>query len=102
MLTVFAIPLTASDLSQMDKNEVKDTSVGKVVSGDSRFMVAHFCPIFYIVHATTSLTYRDTDPRIPVKLTEAQFTEFVLKHIPSRRSGPRYKIPDFKIFNYIL
>ena len=43
-----------------------------------------------------------TEPRIPVKLTEAQFDEFVLKHIPSRRSGPRYKIADYKIFNYIL
>lgn len=43
-----------------------------------------------------------SDPRIPVKLTEDQFNEFVLKHIPGRRCGPRYKIPDFKIFNYIL
>ena len=43
-----------------------------------------------------------TEPRIPIKLTEAQFDELVLKHIPSRKRGPRYKISKFKICNYIL
>ena len=42
------------------------------------------------------------EPRIPVKLTEDQFNEFILRHLPIRKRGPRYKISDFKIFNYIL
>lgn len=40
--------------------------------------------------------------RIPVQLTEEQFNEFVLTHLPSKRRGPPYKISRFKIFNYIL
>ncbi len=40
--------------------------------------------------------------RIPVKLTESEFDEFVLKHLPKKSYGPSYKIPLFKIFNYIL
>lgn len=36
-----------------------------------------------------------TEPRIPVKLTEDQFNKFVLRHLPSRRCGPKYKIPSF-------
>ena len=43
-----------------------------------------------------------TKPRIPVKLTEDQFNEFILRHLPTRKRGPGYKISDFKIFNYIL
>ncbi len=40
--------------------------------------------------------------RIPVKLTESEFNEFVLKYLPEKRYGPGYKIPFFKTFNYIL
>ena len=43
-----------------------------------------------------------TEPRIPVQLTENQFNEFIFRHLPIRKRGPRYKISDFKIFNYIL
>ena len=41
-------------------------------------------------------------PRIPVQLTEKQFNEFVLKHLPKKGRGPNYKISRYKIFNYIL
>ncbi len=41
-----------------------------------------------------------TEPRIPVQLTEVQFNEFILRHLPIRKRGPRYKISDFKICNY--
>ena len=43
-----------------------------------------------------------TEARIPVKLTEDQFNEFIFRHLPIRKRGPRFKISDFKIFNYIL
>ena len=39
---------------------------------------------------------------IPTQLTESQFTQFVLKHLPKRHRGPLSKIPIFQIFNYIL
>lgn len=40
--------------------------------------------------------------KIPVQLTESQFNEFVLSHLPVRTRGPHYKISRFKVFNYIL
>jgi transposase len=40
--------------------------------------------------------------RIPVKLMKSEFNEFALKHLPKKSYGPSYKIPLFKIFNYIL
>lgn len=43
-----------------------------------------------------------TEHRIPVKLTEDQFNEFILDFLPKRACGPEYKISKFKIFNYIL
>jgi len=43
-----------------------------------------------------------TEPRIPVKLTEDQFNEFILDFLPKKKHGPEYKISKFKIFNYIL
>jgi len=39
---------------------------------------------------------------IPTKLTENQFNQFVLKHLPKRQRGPISKISIFKIFNYIM
>ena len=39
---------------------------------------------------------------IPTKLTENQFTQFILKHLSKRQRGPISKIPIFKIFNYIM
>ena len=39
---------------------------------------------------------------IPTQLTENQFNQFVLKHLPKRHRGPITKIPSFRIFNYIL
>ena len=40
--------------------------------------------------------------RIPVQLSEFQFNECILKHIPLKLRGAPYKIPLFKMFNYIL
>lgn len=39
---------------------------------------------------------------IPTKLTESQFTQFILKHLPKRQRGPVSKTSVFKIFNYIM
>jgi transposase len=44
----------------------------------------------------------ESNPRIPVQLTEAEFDEFILVHLPAKTRGPPYKIPRFKILNYIL
>ena len=40
--------------------------------------------------------------RIPVQLSESEFDEFILKFLPIKLRGAPYKIPLFKIFNYIL
>jgi transposase len=42
------------------------------------------------------------NPRIPVQLTECEFDEFILEHLPVKTRGPPYKVPRFKILNYIL
>ena len=42
------------------------------------------------------------NPSIPVQLTEAEFDEFILEHLPEKTRGPLYKVPRFKILNYIL
>ena len=39
---------------------------------------------------------------IPTKLTENQFNQFILKHLPKRQRGPISKISIIKIFNYIM
>jgi len=39
---------------------------------------------------------------IPTQLTEKQFNEFFLPHLPKGKRGPPTKIKTFKIFNYIL
>lgn len=39
---------------------------------------------------------------IPVKLTLWQFNEFIFKHLPLAKRGPKCKISLFKVFNYIL
>jgi hypothetical protein len=42
------------------------------------------------------------NPSIPVQLTESEFNEFICEHLPVRTRGPRYKVPRYKVFNYIL
>ena len=42
------------------------------------------------------------NPSIPVQLTESEFNEFILEHIPARTRGPQYKLSRYKVFNYIL
>jgi transposase len=42
------------------------------------------------------------NPSIPVQLTESEFNEFILEHIPARTRGPQYKVSRYKVFNYIL
>ena len=44
----------------------------------------------------------DGNHRIPVQLTEKQFNELILEHLPVRTRGPWYKVSRYKIFNYIL
>lgn len=39
---------------------------------------------------------------IPVKLSEAEFNEFFLKHLPEKMQKRRYKVSRHKIMNYIL
>lgn len=39
---------------------------------------------------------------IPTKLTENQFTQFILKHLPKRQRDPISKTPIFKISNCII
>lgn len=39
---------------------------------------------------------------IPVKLSEAEFNEFFLKHLPAKMQKRRYKVSRHKIMNYIL
>ena len=39
---------------------------------------------------------------IPTKLSEEVFNEFVLPLIPVNKSGPKPKIPHYKVFNYIM
>ena len=39
---------------------------------------------------------------IPVKLSEAEFNEFFLKHLPAKMQKRRYKVSRYKIMNYIL
>lgn len=39
---------------------------------------------------------------IPVQLTLRQFNEFIFKHLPLPKRGPKCKISLFKVFNYIL
>lgn len=39
---------------------------------------------------------------IPVQLTEAEFNEFILEHLPAKTRRRRYKVARHKIFNYIL
>lgn len=40
--------------------------------------------------------------RIPVKLREREFNQFILPHLTKGSRGPEKKLPLFKIFNYIL
>lgn len=39
---------------------------------------------------------------IPVQLSEIEFNEFILKHLPEKMQKRHYRVPRFKIFNYIL
>jgi hypothetical protein len=39
---------------------------------------------------------------IPVQLSEFQFNEFILKHLPEKIQKRHYRVPRFRIFNYIL
>jgi len=51
------------------------------------------------------MTYRLTiegNPSIPVQLSESEFNEFILKHLPEKMQKRHYRVPRFKIFNYIL
>lgn len=41
-------------------------------------------------------------PRIPVQLTESEFNQFILTHLPPKIRGRPYKITRYKIFNYIM
>ncbi|WP_311734872.1 MULTISPECIES: transposase [unclassified Paraburkholderia] len=45
---------------------------------------------------------RQARQRIPLELSEAQFNEFVLPHLPRGRRGPLPRLPLYRIFNYIL
>ena len=47
-------------------------------------------------------TKNPTNNSIPVKLTEDQFNEFILKHLSLGSRGPDCSIPLYKIFNYIM
>ena len=40
--------------------------------------------------------------RIPTKMSQGEFNEFVLPHLTRGKSGPRSKITMHKMFNYIL
>ena len=40
--------------------------------------------------------------RIPTKLTEKQFNDFILPYLSTGRRGPQCKISLYKVFNYIL
>ena len=40
--------------------------------------------------------------RIPERLNEKQFHEFIFPHLPKTSRGPAKKVADFKIFNYIM
>jgi len=42
------------------------------------------------------------NPSIPVQLTESEFDEFILDHLPIKTRGRPYKVPRYKILNYIL
>jgi transposase len=48
------------------------------------------------------MAQRQARQRIPVELSEAQFNEFVLPHLPRGRRGPLPRLPLYRIFNYIL
>ena len=39
---------------------------------------------------------------IPVQLSEAEFTEFILPHLSMPKRGPRCKLGDHHVFNLIL
>lgn len=41
-------------------------------------------------------------PRIPVQLTEPEFNQFILAHLPPKIRGRPFKITRYKIFNYIM
>lgn len=41
-------------------------------------------------------------PRIPVQLTESEFNQFILTHLPPKTRGRPYKITRYKMFNYIM
>ena len=38
------------------------------------------------------------NPSIPVQLTESEFNEFILEHIPARTRGPMHKVSRYKGF----
>ena len=40
--------------------------------------------------------------KIPVTLSEFQFNEFILPHIPVHTFGPQYKISRYKMFRYVM
>ena len=40
--------------------------------------------------------------RIPVKLTEEQFKEFIFPYLVTGSRGPKKKVSLFKLFNYVL
>jgi transposase len=48
------------------------------------------------------MAQRQARQSIPVELSEAQFHEFVLPHLPRGRRGPLPRLPLYRIFNYIL
>ena len=39
---------------------------------------------------------------IPVQFSESEFNEFILKHLPEKMQKRHYKVPRYKIMNYIL
>ena len=39
---------------------------------------------------------------IPVQLSETEFNEFILKHLPEKMQKRHYQVSRHKIFNYIL
>src|SRR2546425_13264626 len=39
---------------------------------------------------------------IPVQLSEAEFTAFILPHLSMPKRGPKYKLGYYRVFNLIL
>ena len=39
---------------------------------------------------------------IPVQLSESEFDEFILKHLPEKMQKRHYRVSRYKILNYVL